>query len=62
MLHGQTRYNLSSRFLDELPESCLKWISPKQGGWGTGLGRGGSGQGAASAQPAWGRSGLGGSG
>jgi DNA helicase-2/ATP-dependent DNA helicase PcrA len=62
MLHGQTRYNLSSRFLDELPESCLKWISPKQGGWGTGLGRSGSGQGAAAAQPAWGRSGLGDSG
>ena len=62
MLHGQTRYNLSSRFLDELPESCLKWISPKQGGWGSGLGRGRSGLGAASAQPAWGRSGLGDSG
>ena len=59
MLHGQTRYNLSSRFLDELPESCLKWISPKQGGWGTGLGRGRSEPGTASAQPAWGRSGLG---
>ena len=54
MLHGQTRYNLRSRFLDELPETCLKWISPKQGGWGQALGRGGSGQGAASAQPAWG--------
>ncbi len=62
MLHGQTRYNLSSRFLDELPESCLKWISPKQGGWGSGLGRGRSGPAAASAQPAWGRSGLGDSG
>ncbi|MEY3428862.1 MAG: helicase, partial [Pseudomonadota bacterium] len=24
MLHGQTRYNLKSRFLDELPEECLK--------------------------------------
>ena len=60
MLHGQTRYNLRSRFLDELPEPCLKWISPKQGGWGTGLGRGGAG--AAAAQPAWGRSGLGDSG
>ena len=57
MLHGQTRYNLRSRFLDELPESCLKWISPKQGGWGSGLGRGSSGPGAV--QPAWGRSGLG---
>jgi len=29
MLHGQTRYNLSSRFLDELPDAALKWITPK---------------------------------
>ena len=25
MLHGQTRYNIASRFLSEIPESCLKW-------------------------------------
>ncbi len=30
MLHGQTRYNMRSRFLDELPEGCLKWLSPKR--------------------------------
>ena len=30
MLHGQTRYNLKSRFFEELPESALKWITPKQ--------------------------------
>jgi DNA helicase-2/ATP-dependent DNA helicase PcrA len=29
MLHGQTRYNLKSRFFDELPEDCLKWLTPK---------------------------------
>jgi len=29
MLHGQTRYNMKSRFFDELPEEALKWISPK---------------------------------
>ena len=29
MLHGQTRYNMKSRFLDELPEEALKWLSPK---------------------------------
>jgi DNA helicase-2/ATP-dependent DNA helicase PcrA len=29
MLHGQTRYNLKSRFLEELPESALKWLSPR---------------------------------
>jgi DNA helicase-2/ATP-dependent DNA helicase PcrA len=43
MLHGQTRYNLKSRFLDELPESALKWITPKNQGFASGLGRGGSG-------------------
>ncbi len=29
MLHGQTRYNMKSRFFDELPEEALKWLSPK---------------------------------
>jgi DNA helicase-2/ATP-dependent DNA helicase PcrA len=29
MLHGQTRYNMKSRFFDELPEHTLKWLSPK---------------------------------
>ncbi len=29
MLHGQTRYNLKSRFFDELPEDALKWLSPR---------------------------------
>lgn len=29
MLHGQTRYNMKSRFFDELPEGSLKWLSPK---------------------------------
>ena len=29
MLHGQTRYPLRSRFLDELPAPALKWITPK---------------------------------
>ncbi len=32
MLHGQTRYNMKSRFFEELPEEALKWITPKQGG------------------------------
>ncbi|MBA4060186.1 MAG: DNA helicase II [Verminephrobacter sp.] len=35
MLHGQTRYNVMSRFFDELPEECLKWITPKQQGFGS---------------------------
>ena len=29
MLHGQTRYNIKSRFFDELPEAALKWLSPR---------------------------------
>ncbi len=35
MLHGQTRFNLPSRFLDELPEANLKWLTAKQPGFGT---------------------------
>ncbi|MDR4519542.1 MAG: UvrD-helicase domain-containing protein [Nitrosomonas sp.] len=31
MLHGQTRYNIPSRFLDEVPEKFLKWLSPAVG-------------------------------
>ncbi|WP_431273632.1 UvrD-helicase domain-containing protein [Variovorax ureilyticus] len=43
MLHGQTRYNIKSRFFDELPESALKWLTPKnQGGFApSGFGYGG---------------------
>ena len=37
MLHGQTRYNLKSRFFDELPEDALKWITPKHSGFGSGF-------------------------
>jgi DNA helicase II / ATP-dependent DNA helicase PcrA len=29
MLHGQTRYNMKSRFIDELPEGALKWLTPR---------------------------------
>jgi DNA helicase-2/ATP-dependent DNA helicase PcrA len=29
MLHGQTRYNLPSRFFDEIPEALLKWLTPR---------------------------------
>jgi DNA helicase-2/ATP-dependent DNA helicase PcrA len=31
MLHGQTRYNMRSRFFAELPEDGLKWLTPRQG-------------------------------
>jgi DNA helicase-2/ATP-dependent DNA helicase PcrA len=39
MLHGQTRYNVKSRFLDELPEGALKWITPRNQGFGSGYAR-----------------------
>jgi DNA helicase-2/ATP-dependent DNA helicase PcrA len=29
MLHGQTRYNVPSRFLDEIPRELMKWLTPK---------------------------------
>jgi len=37
MLHGQTRYNVKSRFFDELPEETLRWITPRQRGFGSGF-------------------------
>jgi DNA helicase II / ATP-dependent DNA helicase PcrA len=36
MLHGQTRYHIKSRFFDELPEEHLKWLTPKNQGFGSG--------------------------
>ncbi len=29
MLHGQTRYNLPSRFFEEIPAGLVKWLTPK---------------------------------
>ncbi|MEJ8836112.1 UvrD-helicase domain-containing protein [Ramlibacter sp. AN1133] len=34
LLHGQTRYNVRSRFFDELPEGALKWLTPKNQSFG----------------------------
>src|SRR6185369_16339844 len=41
MLHGQVRYNIASRFFDELPEQLIEWLSPRRrvqetasSGWG----------------------------
>src|SRR5690606_34833644 len=31
LLHGQTRYNVASRFLDEVPQEILKWLNPRIG-------------------------------
>jgi DNA helicase-2/ATP-dependent DNA helicase PcrA len=52
LLHGQTRYNVKSRFFDELPEGALKWLSPRHAGFASGHAR--------AYQDAWSRgSGLG---
>jgi DNA helicase-2/ATP-dependent DNA helicase PcrA len=29
MLHGQTRYNIPSRFLEEIPQNLMKWLTPR---------------------------------
>ncbi len=29
LLHGQTRYSLPSRFIDEIPQGLLKWLTPR---------------------------------
>ena len=39
MLHGQTRYNVKSRFLDELPEAALRWLTPRNQSFGSGFAR-----------------------
>ncbi len=39
LLHGQTRYNIKSRFFDELPEDTLRWITPRNQGFGSGFAR-----------------------
>ena len=61
MLHGQTRYNVKSRFYNELPDAALKWLTPKNQGFAAGLGGAGGGSawgsapnsGAAQARNAW---------
>jgi len=39
MLHGQTRYNVKSRFVEELPEANVRWITPRNQGFGSGYAR-----------------------
>jgi DNA helicase II / ATP-dependent DNA helicase PcrA len=39
MLHGQTRYHVKSRFFDELPDTGLKWLTPRTQGFGSGYAR-----------------------
>jgi DNA helicase-2/ATP-dependent DNA helicase PcrA len=47
MLHGQVRYNMPSRFLEELPSDSLKWLTPKakDARWGGSRNTGSSWQG-----------------
>ncbi len=59
MLHGQTRYHIRSRFLDELPADALKWITPRQAGFASGLASPQVSRPRSPAQPSWGDSGLG---
>ena len=35
MLHGQTRYNVPSRFIDEIPEALVKRLTPKAASMGS---------------------------
>ena len=58
MLHGQTRYNLRSRFLEELPQETLRWLTPRVDNRWSGAGSSGA---LAEAAPAgrWVRQGMG---
>jgi DNA helicase-2/ATP-dependent DNA helicase PcrA len=39
LLHGQTRYGIRSRFLEELPEAAVKWLTPRVAGGGSRFGQ-----------------------
>ena len=58
LLHGQTRYNRRSRFIDVLPEQDLKWLTARDGqgrhGEGYGAGYGGRSNGGYGAQAGYG--------
>ncbi|HQR20018.1 MAG TPA: UvrD-helicase domain-containing protein [Burkholderiaceae bacterium] len=36
LLHGQTRYGIRSRFLEELPDAAVKWLTPRVAAGGGG--------------------------
>ncbi|MDR2852999.1 MAG: UvrD-helicase domain-containing protein [Burkholderiaceae bacterium] len=57
LLHGQTRYNLRSRFFDELPAQGLKWLTPKNAAFARSAF--GYGNGYASTRGAWNAPGAG---
>ena len=53
LLHGQTRYNVRSRFFDELPEVALKWLTPKEQRFSGSMFGYGGGYPTTRQQPAW---------
>jgi DNA helicase-2/ATP-dependent DNA helicase PcrA len=55
MLHGQVRYNIPSRFLDELPEENVKYLTPraKDARWGSASWQKGSGSKTNSVDEVW---------
>jgi len=54
MLHGQTRYNLRSRFFDELPDENLKFLTPPRAPARSSFGNSwGAGTRNANVAPAW---------
>ena len=36
LLHGQTRYGIKSRFVEELPANAVKWLTPRVAAYGGG--------------------------
>ena len=56
MLHGQTRYHIKSRFLAELPDAALKWLTPKNQGFSSGPGSASSWAGATKSGAGYARS------
>jgi DNA helicase II / ATP-dependent DNA helicase PcrA len=37
LLHGQTRYGIRSRFLEELPPESVRWLTPQRARWSQAL-------------------------
>ncbi|OGA14112.1 MAG: DNA helicase II [Betaproteobacteria bacterium RIFCSPLOWO2_02_FULL_63_19] len=52
LLHGQTRYNVASRFIDEIPPGVTRWTKPRHGAGGMEPAWNASGQRPAAATPA----------
>jgi len=55
LLHGQTRYNIASRFIDEIPAGVTRWLTARRGLGGTEPGWTEAGQGYVVEKPAAGK-------